>query len=35
MKEQTKDCDDCVFGYGMNRLEARIEKNLAGVGYDL
>jgi hypothetical protein len=34
MTEQRKHFAECVFKYGMNRLEAQIKKNLAGVGYE-
>lgn len=35
MKEQRRHFAECVFEYGMNRLEAQIKKNLAGVGYEI
>ena len=34
MKEQTKHFVDRVFEFGMNRLEAQIKWNLAGLGYE-
>ena len=33
MKEQTKHFANCGFEYGVNRLEAQIKWNLAGLGY--
>jgi hypothetical protein len=35
MKEQTKHFDERVFKYGMNRMEAQIMLNLAGLSYDI
>ena len=35
MKEQTKHFGECVFKYGMNRLETQIKRNLAGVGFNV
>jgi hypothetical protein len=34
MTEQRKHFAECVFEYGMNKPEAQIKKNLAGVGFD-
>jgi len=35
MTEQRRHFAERVFEYGMNRLEAQIKKNLAGVGYNV
>jgi len=35
MKEQIDYFADHVFKYGMNRLEAQIKRNLAGLGYGI
>ena len=35
MKGLTKHFVECVFGFGMNRLEARIMLNLSGLCYEL
>jgi len=35
MKEQTKHIANCGFEYGVNRLEAQIKLNLAGLGFDV
>ena len=34
MKAQIKHFADCVFEYGLNRLEAQIKQNLGGLGYE-
>ena len=34
MREQTKHFDERVFKYGVNRLKAQIELNLAEVGHE-